>query len=50
MEGDALAFALRVTAAGTARPREVAALLGFDTEAVAFGIRRTAVEWRTQKD
>ncbi len=50
MEGDAVAFTLRVTAAGTARPREIAAILGFDTEAVAFGIRRTAVEWHTHND
>ena len=50
MEVDAVSFTLRVTAAGTARPREVAAILGFDTEAVAFGIRRTAVEWHAQKD
>jgi len=50
MEGDAVAFTLRVTAAGTARPREVAAILGFDTEQIAFGIRRTAVEWHAQKD
>ena len=47
MEVDAVAFTLRVTSAGTARPREIAVVLGFDTEAVAFGIRRTAVEWLT---
>lgn len=50
VEADAVEFALRVTAAGTARPREIAAILGFDTEAVAFVIRRTAVEWHADSD
>lgn len=49
-ERDAVTFALRFTAGGTARPREIAALFGFDAEAVAFGIRRTAVEWQTKRD
>ena len=49
MERDGVAFTLRVTPGGTARPREVAALLGFDSESVAFGIRRIAVEWQSQE-
>ena len=50
MQDDAVAFTLRVTKAGTARPREVATILGFDAEAVAFGIRRTAVVWLSHEE
>ena len=44
-DGDAVEFTLRVTREGTARPREIAQLLGFDADTITHHIRRMAVQW-----
>jgi hypothetical protein len=46
MDGDAVEFTLKVTEAGTARPAEVAGLLGYDKNAINHRIRRMDVAWR----
>ena len=43
---DAIEFTLRVTDAGTARPAEIAGLLGFDPDSIADRIRRTEIRWQ----
>lgn len=45
-KGSGVELTLRVTDAGSARPVEVATLLGFDPAAIAGRIRRTEVQWR----
>jgi hypothetical protein len=44
-DGAAVRFALRVTGAGTARPAEIAGLLGFDPASVNHDIQRITVQW-----
>ncbi len=44
--GDAVEFTLRVTTSGTARPAEIAALLGYDVGSVNHRIRRLEVRWK----
>jgi radical SAM-linked protein len=46
MDRDAVEFILRVTGAGTAKPVEIAGLLGYDTRGVAHRIRRMEVRWQ----
>jgi radical SAM-linked protein len=46
MDRDAVDFILRVTGAGTAKPAEIAGLLGYDTRGVNHGIRRMEVRWQ----
>lgn len=48
-DGDAVEFTLRVTPEGTARPREIAQLLGFDADTITHHIRRMAVQWRSHE-
>lgn len=45
--GEEIEFALRVTNRGTAKPAEVAGLLGCDPGAINHRIRRVAVEWNS---
>lgn len=45
-DGNAVEFALRVSERGTAKPAEIAALLGYDPDAINHEIRRMAVYWR----
>lgn len=45
-DGDAIRFTLRVTGGGTARPAEMAGLLGFDPTHVNHRIHREEVRWR----
>jgi radical SAM-linked protein len=46
VDGDAVTFTLRVTDAGTAKPAEVAALLGLDPGAINHRIRRLEVRMK----
>ena len=43
---DTIEFSLRVTESGTARPAEIAGLLGYDPATVNHRIRRMDVRWR----
>ncbi len=43
---DSVCFTLQVTGAGTAKPAEIAGLLGFDTTAMNHRICRTEVHWQ----
>ena len=45
----AVEFELIVTQAGTAKPAEIAALLGFDDVSINNRIRRVAVDWQVQQ-
>lgn len=45
VEGNAVEFTLRVTGSGTARPAEIAGLMGFEPTAVNHRIRRLEVQW-----
>ncbi len=45
IQGDAVEFTLRITPGGTAKPAEIVTLLGLDTEAVGYRIRRLDVQW-----
>lgn len=45
---DHVTMALRVTGGGTARPAEIAGLLGFDPDAVLHRIRRLEVQWQSK--
>jgi radical SAM-linked protein len=44
--GDAVEFVLRVTEGGTAKPAEIAGLLGYDPDSINHRIRRIEVQWR----
>ena len=44
--GDAIEFTLRVTPEGTARPAEIAALMGYDAKTINHRIRRMEVQWQ----
>lgn len=44
--GRAVEFTLRVTGQGTARPAEVAGLLGYDVDSINHRIRRLEVQWQ----
>ena len=44
-EDDAVGFTLRVTPGGSARPAEVAGLLGFEARMVNHRIRRVEIQW-----
>lgn len=46
LEGDAVEFTLRVTGDGTAKPAEIAGLLGYDPDSINHRIRRIEVTWR----
>ena len=46
LDCDAIEFTLAVTGAGTAKPAEVAGLLGYDDNAINHRIRRVEVHWR----
>jgi radical SAM-linked protein len=46
VDGDAIEYTLRVTGTGTARPAEVAGLLGYDANAINHRIRRIEVRWQ----
>jgi len=45
-DGVTVEFALRVNERGTAKPAEIAGLLGYDPNAINHQIRRVAVHWR----
>ena len=45
-DGDAVEFALRVSERGTAKPAEIAGLLGYDPDTINHEIRRLAIHWR----
>lgn len=49
MSEQGIDFALRVTQRGTAKPSEVAALLGFDARTINHRIHRLAVQWRNDE-
>lgn len=44
--GDAIEFVLRVTEGGTAKPAEIAGLLGYDPDSINHRIQRIEVQWR----
>jgi radical SAM-linked protein len=46
VDGDHLLFTLLVTADGSARPAEVASLLGFDQKTINHRIHRVEVRWK----
>lgn len=46
VDGEVVEFTLRVTGSGTAKPAEIAALLGFDAGSISHRIRRLEIEWR----
>jgi len=46
IDGDAVEFALRVSERGTAKPAEIAGLLGYNPDAINHEICRMAVHWR----
>lgn len=46
VDGAVVEFSLRVTAAGTARPAEVAGLLGYDSGTINHRIRRLEIRWQ----
>jgi len=46
VDGDTVEWTLRVTGQGTARPAEIAGLLGFDSKTINHRIRRMEVRWR----
>jgi len=46
VRSDAVEFTLHVTPAGTARPSEIAGLLGYDANAVKHRMRRMEVQWQ----
>ena len=46
VDGDAIQFVLRVTPDGTAKPAEIARLLGYDERAINHRIRRMEVQWQ----
>ncbi len=46
MTGRTVAFALRVTGHGTARPAEIAGLLGYEAKSINHCIRRLSVRWQ----
>ena len=46
VDGQAVEFTLRVTDGGTAKPAEIAGLLGYDSGAVNHRIRRLEVRWK----
>ncbi len=43
---DGVCFTLRVTGSGTAKPAEIAALLGFDSSAINHKIERQEIKWQ----
>ncbi len=43
--GNAVEFTLRITSSGTAKPAEVASLLGFDVRSINHRILRLEVQW-----
>jgi len=45
-DGVAVEFALRVSERGTAKPAEIAGLLGYDPATISHELRRTTVHWR----
>lgn len=45
---DHVEMALRVTGGGTARPAEIAGLLGFDPDTVLHRVRRVEVQWQSK--
>jgi len=45
-DGHVVEFSLHVTAAGAAKPSEIAGLLGFDAASINHRIRRMEVQWR----
>ena len=47
LDGEAVEFTLRVTSAGSAKPAEIAGLLGYDAGSINHRIRRMEVRWRT---
>lgn len=46
LEGACVNFTLHCTERGTAKPSEIAALLGFDPNSINHRIRRTEIQWR----
>lgn len=46
VDGDAIEYMLRVTGTGTAKPAEIAGLLGYDANAINHRIRRIEVRWQ----
>ena len=46
VEGPTVEFTLRVTNAGSAKPAEIAGLLGYDASSINHRIRRMEVRWR----
>lgn len=46
LNGEAVDFVLRNTPGGTAKPAEIAALLGLDPNAINHRIRRTEIQWQ----
>lgn len=46
VKGGAVEFTLQVTGNGSAKPAEIAGLLGFDAGSIDPGIRRLKVQWR----
>jgi len=46
LNGGAVEFVLKVTNEGTARPAEIAHLLGYQAEAINHRIRRMEIQWR----
>lgn len=44
--GEFVEFTLRVTGAGTAKPAEIAGLLGFDPRTINHRIRRMEIQWQ----
>ncbi len=45
-DGEAAEFTLRITEGGTARPAELAGLLGCDSRVGSYRIRRLEIQWR----
>lgn len=45
-DGHVVEFSLHVTAAGAAKPSEIAGLLGFDAASINHRIRRLEIQWR----
>ncbi len=46
LKGEEVEFTLRVTNNGTARPAEIAGLLGYQADAINHRIRRLEIQWR----
>jgi radical SAM-linked protein len=46
LEGDEVEFVLRITGGGTAKPAEIAGLLGYDPDSINHRIQRIEVQWR----